>query len=1716
MEASNTEFGPYLTSATTALNGAPASSLGKQNVQDVSKTFNLSGNQTSVTISFTFNEIDSWDNELFLVWVNDVLVSSSSYFSPVEDDATTTPDMAGDVSHGYAWWPDNQHTYVITVNTTASTMKLGFGASLDESWSNEAWGVDNLVIRENYVTTSTSYAEGTTGADIYSGGSSDDSYAGGTGNDTISLGAGRDYATGGEGNDLLEGGAGDDFLSGGWGDDTLRGGSGADTLVGGAGVDTLVGDDITVADVLAADPDLSYNALTGKFYKRIDAPLNWWQARDAAAAMNVLGIQGRLVTIGDAAENTFVQGIAGGNNVWLGATDNGHQDAFKWVDGQPLAYQNFAVNEPDQAQYADGLLMNANGTWGDSDDTQAQRYIVEFVPFGFDDRLIGGAGNDQIEGGVGTDTAIYAGNASQYTITKNGNGSWTVQDNRPGSPDGSDTLTGVELLRFRNLTYDTRTESFNSAPTDVEIATPGDGLIGQPAEQIQAFTGHSAGRHSKVSLADGGYAAIYMSYDYTSNWDMFLQRYDVSGQPVGQPQLVDRYMLHSHYGELGGEIIPLSHGNLAVVWQTNHWMAYKVFDANLNTVAAGNTGLGGWSGAGAFRGSATGDGGFVVSFSQYADRNGDGHADDYNVHVRKFDASGNPVTGILTVDDRLGHQYESSVVGFADGSFLVIYRTDVAAEGDGSASAILGQRYSASGIAIGDRFLVNTTTAHWEHDTRALALPGNRALVLYRTIDGSDYGIYGKILDADGTTIRDEFRLNATTSGDQFQHEAHILQDGSILLVYASSDAGGNHRILAQRLDTDGNFLGSELALGSYRADARQHLPDVIQLNNGDLVFSWQKTSNYSFGTMSDDLLYRQHFALSGNSYIPLTGLLETQFYAQVDGMEPELTPLATGGHVLVWRNYGVEPAGGATWGAVARIYDGNGNPIGPYFSLAQSNQHWSQYTPQIAGTPDGKFIAVWHSDGGPRMAIFNGDGTLFKSETAIANQLGGGYVNDVAVADDGSFVVSWYIYRPFTTYYDVVFQRFDASGNPLGPETYVGEDGFTHQYATAVKINSTGHTLVAWQSTWPSELHGNLYDPQGQLVAANIHLNAGYSYDYQSGIRITTMSDGRFLVVYESNGEDQSQFGIMARFVSTTGTVGPVFVINQTTPGNQRTPDVTILDDGGFAVTWASSGDGQSAAIWGRLFDSNGSPTSDEFRVSDLSVGWNTSPRVIQRGDGSLVFAWTALDPATGSIVMQRTFTPGLIEATKPGAVLGSLRPTDADPNERFTYAIVWADNNDFEIIGDRVVVKTGAVFDAENDPPRNVTIRTTDSAGNTFDKTFTIYSLLTNNSPNDLTFSPSVIAENSPNGTIIGTAIGVDPDANDPLTYELVFSAGGRFAIDATTGVVRVANSALLDYDAIHSHEVTIKATDAGGLAIIRPFTITLSNINENSTSILASGGGANLVTNGSFENGTTGWTLTGNVGSGNNPAVFSGSNHMNFSGGNQPNTGVASQIVNTVVGETYTIMFDIGAWHDPQRQTMRFEAIGATTLVNQMLVMVGSSPDDRTYGFTFVADSTSTTIRFSDISTVTNSVDIVLDNVRMFAGTPSVPENSAAGTVVSRLAANDPDGNDDVTYTLIGGDTSNFELVGNEIRVRAGAVLNFEQQTTRTVTVRATDEAGLTFDQTITIAITDVNEAPVDLVESRTWDQGISINQGSSNNQYFLAADDGGLGGLSDFTI
>lgn len=59
-----------------------------------------------------------------------------------------------------------------------------------------------------------------------------------------------------------------------------------------------------------------------------------------------------------------------------------------------------------------------------------------------DNELEGNGGNDILDGGDGTDYAVYNGAQTNYTITDNGDGTWTV------TGEGTDTLSNIEFARF--------------------------------------------------------------------------------------------------------------------------------------------------------------------------------------------------------------------------------------------------------------------------------------------------------------------------------------------------------------------------------------------------------------------------------------------------------------------------------------------------------------------------------------------------------------------------------------------------------------------------------------------------------------------------------------------------------------------------------------------------------------------------------------------------------------------------------------------------------------------------------------------------------------------------------------------------------------------------------------------------------------------------------------------------------------------------------------------------------------------------------------------------------------------------------------------------------------------------------------------------------------------------------------------------------------------
>ena len=79
------------------------------------------------------------------------------------------------------------------------------------------------------------------------------------------------------------------------------------------------------------------------------------------------------------------------------------------------------------------------------------------------------------------------------------------------------------------------------------------------------------------------------------------------------------------------------------------------------------------------------------------------------------------------------------------------------------------------------------------------------------------------------------------------------------------------------------------------------------------------------------------------------------------------------------------------------------------------------------------------------------------------------------------------------------------------------------------------------------------------------------------------------------------------------------------------------------------------------------------------------------------------------------------------------------------------------------------------------------------------------------------------------LGAVTAADADAGDTLVHAISGGGAGRFALDASSGVLRYIGAGE-DYEsAPRVHELTVTATDGGGLSATAAVTVTLTDVNE-----------------------------------------------------------------------------------------------------------------------------------------------------------------------------------------------------------------------------------------------------------------------------------------------
>jgi hypothetical protein len=180
----------------------------------------------------------------------------------------------------------------------------------------------------------------------------------------------------------------------------------------------------------------------------------------------------------------------------------------------------------------------------------------------------------------------------------------------------------------------------------------------------------------------------------------------------------------------------------------------------------------------------------------------------------------------------------------------------------------------------------------------------------------------------------------------------------------------------------------------------------------------------------------------------------------------------------------------------------------------------------------------------------------------------------------------------------------------------------------------------------------------------------------------------------------------------------------------------------------------------------------------------------------------------------------------------------SDADStNNSITYSLDNSAGGRFNIDASTGVVSVAdsSLLDREAASSHAITIRATSEDGSFSTESYVInlndVDEFDVSVPVDSNASTNAVSEGAANGLLVGiTATASDTDATtNTIIWSLDDSAGGRFAINANTGVVTVANGSLLDRETDNSHSITVRAASSDGSFSISTFQIQIENVNE-----------------------------------------------------------------------------------------------------------------------------------------------------------------------------------------------------------------------------------------------------------------------------------------------
>ncbi len=821
-----------------------------------------------------------------------------------------------------------------------------------------------------------------------------------------------------------------------------------------------------------------------------------------------------------------------------------------------------------------------------------------------------------------------------YTYTLHDNDSDTQQLN---SGDNVTEVFTYEVTDTSDNSTDIATLTLNIDGTNDAPIAVDDSSYNYVETQVNTYTNLDQRYPSITALNDGGYVLSWSSDGQdSSDYGIYLQRYDVNGNTVGSETRVNTY---TNSDQMNPSITALN------------------------------------------------DGGYVLSWESYGQ---DGSSD--GIYLQRYDSNGVAVgleTQVNTHTDSA--QRYSSITALNDGGYVVSWSSKGQ---DGDGYGVYLQRYDSNGVAVGSETQVNSYTNNDQMNPSITALNDGGYVLSWESYgqDGSSDGIYLQRYDSNGVAVGTETQVNTYTDDDQRYSSITALNDGGYILSWNSREQdGSDYGIYLQRYDSNGNKISqiatqenTPLTIDVLSNDSDVDIPSTLSINSFDTTTTGGGT--VSLNGTGDKLIFdpgsdfdhlaagesttvtftydviNNNGAISNTATVSVTitgnsapiavndGLVETQVntYTTNSQSDPSITTLNDGGYIVSWTSYGQD---GSSDGIYLQRYDSNGNAVG---TETQVNTYTdsSQEDPSITALNDGGYVLSWESYGqdsssnGIYLQRYDSNGVAVGTETRV-NTYTNSHQRDPSITalNDGGYVLSWESNGQDGNKYGIYLQRYDVDGNAVGSEIQVNTYTDSYQTDSSITALNDGGYVLSWESKGQDsngyEIYLQRYDVNGNAVNTEETRVNTYITNNQSDPSITALNDGGYVLSWESDGQDNSDDGIyLQRYDVDGNAVGSEAQVNTYIASDQKNSSITALNDGGYVLSWESYGqDGSGYGIYLQRYDVNGNAVGSETQVNTYTDNNQTDPSITALNDGGYVVSWGSLgqDGSDYGIYLQR-----------------------------------------------------------------------------------------------------------------------------------------------------------------------------------------------------------------------------------------------------------------------------------------------------------------------------------------------------------------------------------------------------------------------------------------------------------------------------------------------